>query len=231
VSVLNEVEIANPQHPHCATLLLLDVSGSMQGDKIKQLNEGFQVFKDDLLQDDLARKRVDLAIITFGEDVKVVSDFTSVDTLPELNFEASGLTPMGYALNLAIDKIEQRKAEYRSKGIDYYRPWIFMITDGEPTDMKPSDSQWKALISRIHTGEAEKRFLFFVVGVEPANMQILKELTPHTRLPLKLKKDKFREMFTWLSRSTRKTSTSKVGDVVTLDTPTGPNGWGEIETS
>lgn len=231
MSVLNEVEIANPQHPHCATLLLLDVSGSMQGDKIRQLNEGLQVFKDEILQDDLARKRVDLAIITFGEDVKLVSDFTSVDALPDITLTASGLTPMGYALNMAMDKIEERKQEYKTKGIDYYRPWIFMITDGEPTDIKPSDPQWKALVSRIHTGEAEKKFLFFAVGVEPANMQILRELSPHTRLPLKLKKDKFREMFTWLSKSTRKTSASKVGDVVTLEDPTGPNGWGEVETS
>lgn len=230
MSILNEVEIANPQHPHCATMLLLDTSGSMEGDKIRQLNEGLNFFKEDILQDDLARKRVDLAIITFGEGVNVVQNFASVEETPEMNLTAEGLTPMGYALNTAMDLIEQRKNEYKTKGVDYYRPWIFMITDGEPTDMKPDDPMWKSVVSRIHEGEAGKKFLFFAVGVEPANMQILKDLSPQSRTPIKLKKDRFREMFSWLSKSTKKTSASKVGDVVPLDSPVGPEGWGEIET-
>lgn len=230
MSILNEVEIANPQHPHCATMLLLDTSGSMEGDKIRQLNEGLNFFKEDILQDDLARKRVDLAIITFGEGVNVVQNFASVEETPEMNLTAEGLTPMGYALNTAMDLIEQRKNEYKTKGVDYYRPWIFMITDGEPTDMKPDDPMWKSVVGRIHEGEAGKKFLFFAVGVEPANMQILKDLSPQSRTPIKLKKDRFREMFSWLSKSTKKTSASKVGDVVPLDSPVGPEGWGEIET-
>lgn len=231
MSILNEVEIANPQHPHCATLLLLDTSGSMEGDKIRQLNEGLNLFKEDILQDDLARKRVDLAIITFGEGVNVVQNFSSVEDVPEMQLTAEGLTPMGYALSTAIDLIEQRKNEYKIKGVDYYRPWLFMITDGEPTDMKPGDPKWNSVVSKIHEGESSKKFLFFSVGVEPANMQTLKELSPRNRQPLKLKKDGFREMFSWLSKSARRTSASKVGDNVPLDNPTGPEGWGEIETS
>jgi uncharacterized protein YegL len=211
-------------------MLLLDTSGSMEGDKIRQLNEGLNFFKEDILQDDLARKRVDLAIITFGEGVNVVQNFASVEETPEMNLTAEGLTPMGYALNTAMDLIEQRKNEYKTKGVDYYRPWIFMITDGEPTDMKPDDPMWKSVVGRIHEGEAGKKFLFFAVGVEPANMQILKDLSPQSRTPIKLKKDRFREMFSWLSKSTKKTSASKVGDVVPLDSPVGPEGWGEIET-
>ncbi len=34
------VEIANPQHPHCATVLVVDTSSSMSGDKIRQLRPG-----------------------------------------------------------------------------------------------------------------------------------------------------------------------------------------------
>src|SRR5208283_2613146 len=212
-------------------MLLLDTSGSMEGDKIRQLNEGLNFFKEDILQDDLARKRVDLAIITFGEGVNVVQNFSSVENVPEMQLTAEGLTPMGYALSMAMDLIEQRKNEYKVKGVDYYRPWLFMITDGEPTDMKPGDPKWNSVISRIQEGESSKKFLFFTVGVEPANMQILKELSPQNRQPLKLKKDKFREMFSWLSKSARRTSASKVGDIVPLDNPTGPEGWGEIETA
>ena len=60
------IEIANPQHPHCATVLVLDTSGSMAGDKIRQLNEGVRFFVDDVSSDDLARKRVDLAVFSFA---------------------------------------------------------------------------------------------------------------------------------------------------------------------
>ena len=76
-----QVEIANPQQPHCATVLLLDTSYSMSGDKIRQLNEGLQAFVDEVREDELARKRVDLAVVSFGSQVGVVQDFSSVEEL------------------------------------------------------------------------------------------------------------------------------------------------------
>jgi uncharacterized protein YegL len=77
MSLESRIEIANPQQPHCATVLLLDTSGSMAGEKIDQLNQGIQFFLDDVNQDDLAAKRVDLALVTFGISVQVEQDFAS----------------------------------------------------------------------------------------------------------------------------------------------------------
>ena len=135
------IEIANPQQPHCATVLLLDTSGSMsQNGKITSLMEGLTVFKKDVAKDELASKRVDLSVITFGNGVSVTHDFSSIEDFEPPVLSADGYTPMGEAIFKAIDFVEQRKQQYRDKGIDYYRPWIFMITDGEPTDMQPGDS-------------------------------------------------------------------------------------------
>jgi uncharacterized protein YegL len=53
----------NPE-PRCPCLLLLDTSGSMQGRPIAALNEGIKVFKDELLGDTLAAKRVEVATLT-----------------------------------------------------------------------------------------------------------------------------------------------------------------------
>ena len=92
MSLESQIEIANPQQPHCATVLLLDTSGSMAGEKIEQLNQGIQFFLDDVNQDDLARKRVDLALVTFGISVQVEQDFASVDAIipPQLRADGCG---------------------------------------------------------------------------------------------------------------------------------------------
>ncbi|MBF0344859.1 MAG: VWA domain-containing protein [Nitrospirae bacterium] len=225
------IGIANPQHPHCATILVLDTSGSMAGGNIKQLNEGLKSFKEDVLSDELARKRVDLAIISFGEGVNIVSDFSSAETMPDVALEASGSTPMGDALLMAMDMIEQRKRDYKDKGIDYYRPWIFMITDGEPTDMDYGDPKWNDVAQKVKDGERNSKFMFFAVGVDNANMKKLQAIAPPERPPLKLQEGKFKEMFTWLSKSAQKTSNTKIGEQVPLDNPTGPQGWGSVPTN
>jgi uncharacterized protein YegL len=231
VSLEDRIEIANPQHPHCPTVLVLDVSGSMNGDKIRQLNQGIEYFKEDVGSDDLARKRVDVGIVSFGSDVRVAHDFSSVETLDPPNLKAHGSTPMGKAILTAVDLVRKRKQEYKQKGTDYYRPWIFLVTDGEPTDMKPGDELWSQVVETVHSGERSKDFLFFSVGVEPADMELLRRLSPPERPPVGLRRGQFKEMFAWLSRSQQRVSASRVGDQVALEDPSGPKGWAEIATT
>jgi uncharacterized protein YegL len=226
----NKIEIGNPEEPHCATVLLLDTSGSMsEMDKIAQLNEGLHFFKEDVSSDPLARKRVDLAVITFGSTVNVIDNrFSMIEEFNPPTLNANGQTPMGAAILKAIEMLETRKAEYRAKGTDYYRPWIFMITDGVPTDMQPGDPLWNNVVRIVRDGEENKKFLFFSVAVEPADMDLLKQIAPLNRPPIKLQQGKFKELFEWLSRSQCKVSASKVGDQTKLESP---NGWSEVSTS
>ena len=226
----DRIEIANPQHPHCATVLVVDTSGSMSGDKIRQLNEGLRLFQDEVMADDLARKRVEAAIVSFGGSVTIEQDFGPIEDLDPPLLGASGDTPMGEAILTAVGLIRGRKQEYRDMGTDYFRPWIFLITDGEPTDMSPEDDRWRQAIEAVHAGEAAKEFLFFGVGVDPADMQTLKAICPPERPPARLMPGRFREMFAWLSRSQQRVSASRVGEHVPLENPGGPLGWAEIET-
>jgi len=220
------VEVAHPEQPHCAVVLVLDVSGSMaSNDKIGQLNQGLKFFRDDVMADDLARKRVDLAVVTFGLKVAVDHDFSSVEAFEPPSLTADGLTPMGEALLKAMEMVETRKQIYKDNGTDYYRPWIFLITDGAPTDMEPGKELWDRVITRLHGGEKDKKFLAFVVGVEPADMTMLARIAPPQRPPVQLKAGKFKEMFQWLSKSQSKVSASRVGEQVALDSPLG---WGSI---
>ncbi|SRR5579883_351129 len=190
----DKIEIANPTQPHCATVLLLDTSGSMSvGDKITSLNEGLRTFKEAVSSDELASKRVDLAVITFGEAVNVMHDFSSIEDFDPPTLTAGGTTPMGEAIVRAADMIEERKKHYRAQGVDYYRPWVFMITDGDPTDMSPGEPRWTEVVKRVHEGETNKKFMFFAVAVEPADTERLAQIAPPIRPPVRLRGNKFKD--------------------------------------
>lgn len=227
---LEEVQVDFEGQPHCATILLLDTSGSMAGDKIDALNEGLRNFKTHVENDDLAKMRVDLAVVTFDDRVEVVHDFSSIEDFEPLSLAAGGYTSMGDAILKAAEMIEERKQLYKQKGIDYYRPWIFMITDGDPTDMAPGDSKWENVIREVHDGEKKHKFMFFAVAVNPANTEILSQIAPPNREPLRLKGVAFDKLFEWLSNSLGSggVSGSTPGEQVPLPSATGQNGWGYV---
>ncbi|TWT89849.1 von Willebrand factor type A domain protein [Pseudobythopirellula maris] len=220
-SVFSAVEFAENPEPRVPCVLLVDTSTSMQGPPINELNSGLAAYRDELLADPLASKRVEVAIVTFGGHVERKTEFTTAANFDPPTLQPRGGTPMGQGIRTALDMIEERKNAYRENGIGYYRPWIFMITDGEPND------HWKPIVSRVHTGEQTKAFCFFAVGVEGANMEILGEIC--VRKPLWLDGLKFRELFSWLSNSQQAVSRSSPGDEVPLEDPTsGPSGWAQI---
>jgi uncharacterized protein YegL len=84
--------------------------------------------------------------------------------------------------------------------------------------------------TRVHGGEANKKFMFFAVAVEPADTDTLSQLAPPNRQPVKLRGSKFNKMFEWLSKSQSQVSASKVGDQVVLESPVAA-GWAEVSTS
>ena len=131
-SLEQAVEFADNPEPRCPCVLVLDTSGSMQGPPVTALNEGLRVFKDDLLRDPLASRRVEVAVIAFDSDVKVVQDFVTADQFQAPTLTAQGTTHMGSAIHKALEMVQARKAAYRANGVAYYRPWVFLITDGEP---------------------------------------------------------------------------------------------------
>jgi uncharacterized protein YegL len=191
----------------------------MKGKPIEELNAGVMVLKDELSADPLASRRVQMAVITFGP-VETVTEFVDAGQWSPSQLACKGDTPMGAAIECGLQMLEAQKAVYRTSGIPYYRPWVFLITDGGPTDA------WQNAARLVHEGEASKKFKFFVVGTEGANFDVLKQISVGD--PIQLKGLRFRDLFAWLSSSLGAVSQSQPGDEVKLQDPTGPKGWGSI---
>src|SRR2546421_434836 len=184
------VEFATNPEPRCACVLLLDVSGSMSGAPIDALNRGLQVFASDIAGDALARQRVEVAVVTFGSGgVTTEQDFVTAGDYRPTPLRSGGGTPMGAAIERAVDLVEERKGQYRANGVPYYRPWVFLITDGEPSD------EWQAAADRVHRAEQDSALAFFAVGVQGANFEILQQIA--VRSPLRLDGLRFVELFLW----------------------------------
>lgn len=196
------------------------LSGSFSGGtrRIDFLNRGLVAFKESLASDSLASRRAEIAIVTFGGMVTTIQDFVTADRFQPPHLQTSGSTPLGQAILTGLDMVAARKAIYRKEGVSYYRPWIFLITDGGPDPNDP----WRSAAAQVKQGEQAKSFAFFTVAVEDANMDVLTQVSK--RPPLKLKGVNFREMFLWLSQSMQAVSQSSPGDTVPLP----PVGWSEV---
>jgi uncharacterized protein YegL len=204
-SILEDaVEFAENPEPRCPCILLLDTSGSMKGQPLDALNEGLRTFQQELDRDSLAKKRVEVAIVTFNSEVEIVQDFVTADDFNPPMLKAKGLTHMGEAILRGLEMLQVRKALYREHGVSYYRPWLFLITDGEPQG--ESEELIEQATQRIKDDEANKHVAFFAVGVEAADMSRLSQIS--VREPLKLKGLNFKELFVWLSASMQQVSQS-----------------------
>ena len=141
----DNIGISNPQEPHLACVFLLDISGSMSGTPIENLNEGIRKFKEEVMMDDLARSRIDIAIVTFESNVRNVQDFVPLSRMEPITLTAMGSTKMADGINTAIDLVKDRDRFYKKMGTPCFKPWIFMITDGYPD----SDQNMETVAERI----------------------------------------------------------------------------------
>ena len=198
----------NPQ-PRCPVVLLLDTSTSMQGKPIDELHEGVDQFFQEVGNDPFARLSVETAVITFGHQVKTILDFHSMaqDGLPFLpRIEAHGLTPMGEAITEGLSLIDNQRQSYRKAGVSSYKPWIVLLTDGEPNDDWADPAGKAQILTETH------QLVFFGIGIGPhVNEPLLADILPAKYPPARMKGLRFKAFFRWLSDSLSNVSRDSVG--------------------
>lgn len=218
-------DLVNNPTARVPVCLCLDTSGSMGGMPIDELNEGVRLFYEAIREDETALYSAEVSIVTFGGDAQCIADFASLEVQPNAPMLiANGMTPMGEAVNMGLDLLEKRKDEYKDRGVDYYQPWLVLMTDGSPNG---DSSELSRAINRTVDLVNQKKLIVFPIGIgSDADMDVLAQFSPK-RPPLKLQGLKFREFFAWLSKSVSKTSQSTPGESVKLDVE-GIKGWGEL---
>ena len=197
---------------------------------LQEMLGGVNLFYDNLLDDEVARYAAEVCIVTFGGKAELVLDFANLDRQEGerqqkiSNLTAQGETPMGEAVNLALDCLEVRKEDYKNTGVDYYQPWLVLMTDGEPNG---SETELNRAVARTNDLAKVRKLTIFPIGIgDEADMNCLAKFSPR-RPPLRLKGMNFKEFFEWLSQSVSRTSQSMPGDTIKLDTE-GIKGWAEL---
>ena len=178
------------------------------------LNEGLALFLETLHEDEIARYSVELCVIGFGGKAELLLDFGPlqlVDSLQVTPSEVDG-TDLGGAVEMALQRLERRREEYRRYGVDHYKPWLVVMTDGKPTV-----SGYEQVARRVASLVRNRRLTAFPIGVgRDFDAEKLAMLSPG-RVPLQLKGVCFREFFQWLSQSVSTVSRSQPGESVPLD--------------
>lgn len=185
--------------------LVVDVSGSMSGSPIDQLNQGLQQFHTEIQQDNATANRLEIAIVEFSDTVECVQQPALVDHFTPPVLQTKGTTKLVDGVREGISLVKARKQFYKSTGQPYNRPWIILITDGAPD----SGQDVKGLTQEIDSGMAAKDFFFLPIGVTGADMTMLDSIAgsytdksgTHKVSPLPLDSAKFSEFFQWLSHS------------------------------
>ena len=224
--ILRKEDLVNNPTARVPVCLCLDISGSMDGDPIDELNKGVRLFYDAINEDEVAAYSAEISIVTFGgTKAECLADFASLQLQPQPPvLSAYGMTPMGEAVNLGLDLLEKRKDEYKDAGVDYFQPWLVLMTDGQPNG---DNREFSRAVNRTVELVNAKKLTVFPIGIgREADMNALAKFSPK-RPPLRLQGMKFKEFFQWLSKSVSKTSQSIPGESIKLDVE-GIQGWGEL---
>lgn len=184
----------------CLCVLVLDTSGSMNADNaIGQLNQGLQTFKSQIMNDETARDRLEIAIVSFNSEIKVELQPSLISEIEMPTFKASGQTQLVRAIEEAQQVIKDRKDYYKSKGLTYYRPWIVVMTDGDPY---PANQDIDGIAQKIQEDADAKKYVFFMIGVgNEVHDDVLSKLTTSQFPAMRMDAVNFAEFFQWLSAS------------------------------
>jgi uncharacterized protein YegL len=204
-----DVALVDNTEQRTPLVLVLDRSGSMAGEPIAALNQGLKLLEQELKADAIAAKRVRILVVQYGgyDEAEILDDWKDAMDFVAPVLEASGTTPTGQAVDLALEKIEEEKQSFKQAGVAYTRPWLFLMSDGQPTD------EWENAADRCRAAEQANKVAIFPIAVgEDAETNAMGQFCNKGAANVKrLDGLKFKELFLWLSASMKVVSQSRPG--------------------
>lgn len=207
-------QIVNASEHHMALLFLVDTSGSMNAQilgtnssPIRELNNALNRFKAQVCMDEHTKDILDVAIVEFNDEYRVVQEFSPIEYMKPVELQAYGPTYMNGALEVAINMVTDRSRFYRRSGAEPYKPWIVLISDGAPMDESIDE-----MARKVNTLVEEEKLAFWSLAVEGADLEVLHKLSG--RRVLKLDGYDFAGFLDWANKSMRAVSQSSPGEKV-----------------
>jgi uncharacterized protein YegL len=173
--------------------LVLDCSGSMTGQPIEAVRQGVKALISDLQGDPMALETTFLSVITFASGAEVVTPLTDLCSFAEPILTAFGSTDLGAALNLLIADMQAnvKKSTPEQKGD--YRPLVFLMTDGQPTDA------WEAAAQALRS--AKPANVICCAAGPLADVACLQKISETVVQLDNLQPEQLRKLFRWVSSS------------------------------
>ncbi len=195
--------------------LLLDCSGSMAGEPINAVNDGLGIIYRLLMAEPQAIETVYICLICFSGHVDFHS-LISIDQFIPPPLTASGQTVMGEALRRLVQSIERDLTVNTPTSHGDYRPLVFLLTDGAPTD------EYHSAIQQLKALRGSRKPTVIALGCGPnVNTSVLHEVTDNVFRMDTVSPDSIKGFFKWLSGSVLQTSRSiGTGAVVSMPPPT-----------
>lgn len=183
--------------------LLLDTSGSMSGEPIEAVKNGVQVMISSLRQNPQAIETAFISVITFDSVAQQIIPLTDLASFQMVDIKATGTTSLGEALKLVSSCIDREVAKTTTEQKGDWKPLVFIMTDGIPTD------NWQSGLQ-----EFQKRKIAFAVACAAgrgADTNILKQITNNVVSLDTADTQSISQFFTWVTASIGVSST-KVED-------------------
>lgn len=155
-------------------VLLLDVSYSMLGEKIDNLNKAVEDMLGTFAQEEKMETEILVSVITFGNQVELHVPYTKASQVQWQGLRANGMTPMGTALKMAKAMIEDKDTTPSRA----YRPTVILVSDGQPNDSW--EEPLEEFISKGRSSKCDR--MAMAIGCD-ANETVLKRFikdTPHS---------------------------------------------------
>ena len=191
---------------------------------MEAMNRGVGDLYQAIVDDEIARNRVEVALLPFSTQAGVERDFGTVFEPEPTAMAAGGATNMHLAIQKGCDLLEDRKEQYRRGGVPYFRPIMVLFSDGFPTS---PGSDIEQANQRMVDLENESRLTIFKVGVNAEAVQAMLRVLPNPNSrfqPQQLDNLRFSDFFVWLSKSVSAISRSTPGEAVNLP----PTDWTTI---